>query len=96
MLVEISPDEALQLQREAELAGFRRATLRGVPPSALRERALTPPPQYNISIGHVALAVLLVSGGFLVGRAIARALWGKPKSKSSVGIGLDVFAAGRS
>ena len=84
-------DEALQLQHEAELAGFRPATLTGTHPSELRERALAEPQRFTL--GHLALALVLVSGGFLIGRAIGRALRKQPKKV--IGLGLDVFAARR-
>jgi hypothetical protein len=81
----------MELHREAELAGFRPATLKGVHPRELRERALAQP-QQRLTFGHLALAVLLVGGGFFLGRALV-ARW--RKRKSTVGVGLDVFVAGR-
>lgn len=92
MLINVDASEALQLQREAERVGFRPATLRGMHPSELRARALEPPPQ--ITLGRLALAIVLVSGGFFLGRALV-AHWRRQKSRSSVGVGLDVFVASR-
>ena len=93
MLVNASTDEVLQLQREAELAGFRPATLRGVHPSEMRERALSSEPR--LTLAHLALALVLVGGGFALGRYLARWRKQKQQPKSVIGGGLDVFAADR-